>query len=90
MTSPILDLTVVGLDVVDDHSSSHGQQPHFLKTCLNPSLDLGSTVLLLGHNRRDLAVGEGKVVIATDNLISSQLMKSCGILDLLGLICMEI
>ncbi|RLM60563.1 uncharacterized protein C2845_PM14G18910 [Panicum miliaceum] len=69
ITSPILDLTVVGLDVVDDYSSSHGQQPHFLKTCLNPSLDLGSTVLLLGHNRRDLAVGEGKVVIATDNLI---------------------
>ncbi|XP_062195107.1 uncharacterized protein LOC133898433 [Phragmites australis] len=69
ITSPILDLTIVGLDVVDDDSSSHGQQPHFLKTCLNPSLDLGSTVLLLGHNRRDLAVGEGKVVIATDNLI---------------------
>ena len=69
ITSPILDLTVVGLDVVDDCPSSHGQQPHFLKTCLNPSLDLGSTVLLLGHNRRDLAVGEGKVVIATDNLI---------------------
>ncbi|KAM3210180.1 hypothetical protein ACQJBY_064291 [Aegilops geniculata] len=70
ITSPILDLTIVGLDVVDEGSDSHGQQPHFLKTCLNPSLDLGSTVLLLGHtNRRDLAVGEGKVVIATDNLI---------------------
>lgn len=70
ITSPILDLTIVGLDVVDDGSDSHGQQPHFLKTCLNPSLDLGSTVLLLGHtDRRDLAVGEGKVVIATDNLI---------------------
>ncbi|OQU80835.1 hypothetical protein SORBI_3007G195600 [Sorghum bicolor] len=69
ITSSILDLTIVGLDVVDDDLSSHGQQPHFLKTCLNPSLDLGSTVLLLGHNRNDLAVGEGKVVIATDNLI---------------------
>uniref|UniRef100_A0A0A9DFA6 Uncharacterized protein n=1 Tax=Arundo donax TaxID=35708 RepID=A0A0A9DFA6_ARUDO len=68
ITSSILDLTIVGLDV-DDDSSAHGQQPHFLKTCLNPSLDLRSTVLLLGHNRRDLAVGEGKVVIATDNLI---------------------
>ncbi|KAJ1269295.1 hypothetical protein BS78_07G200600 [Paspalum vaginatum] len=69
ITSPILDITMVGLDVVDTDSSSHGQQPHFLKTYLNPSLDLGSTVFLLGHNRRDLAVGEGKVVIATDNLI---------------------
>ncbi|KAL6644482.1 hypothetical protein ACP70R_016090 [Stipagrostis hirtigluma subsp. patula] len=69
ITSPILDLTIVGLDVVDEDSSSHGQQPHSLKTCLNPSLDLGSTVLLLGHGRMDLAVGEGKVVIATDNLI---------------------
>lgn len=69
ITSSILDLTIVGLDIVDDDLSSHGQQPHFLKTCLNPSLDLGSTVLLLGHNRNDLAVGEGKVVIATDNLI---------------------
>lgn len=70
ITSPILDLTIVGLDIVDDDSNSHGQQPHFLKTCLNPSLDLGSTVLLLGHtNKRDLAIGEGKVVIATDNLI---------------------
>lgn len=69
ITSSILDLTIVGLDVVDDDLSSHGQQPHFLKTCLNPSLDLGSAVLLLGHNRNDLAVGEGKVVIATDNLI---------------------
>ncbi|KAL6900740.1 hypothetical protein ACP4OV_005416 [Aristida adscensionis] len=69
ITSPILDLTIVGLDVVDDDSSSHGHQLHFLKTCLSPSLDLGSTVLLLGHNRIDLAVGEGKVIIATDNLI---------------------
>ncbi|KAL5219736.1 hypothetical protein ABZP36_024449 [Zizania latifolia] len=70
ITSPILDLTIVGLDVVNDDLNSHGQQPHFLKTCLNPSLDLGSTVLLLGHtNKKDLTVGEGKVVIATDNLI---------------------
>jgi hypothetical protein len=69
ITSPILDLTIVGLDLVDNESSSHGQQPHFLKTCLNPTLDLGSTILVLGHKRRDLAVGEGKVVIGTDNLI---------------------
>ena len=60
----------MGLDAVDDGSDSHGQQPHFLKTCLNPSLDLSSTVLLVGHtDKGDLAVGEGKVVIATDNLI---------------------
>ncbi|XP_062190988.1 uncharacterized protein LOC133894832 [Phragmites australis] len=69
ITSSILDLTVVRLDVLGDDSSVRGQEPHFLKTCLNPSLDLGSTVLLLGLNRWDLAVGEGKVVIATDNLI---------------------
>jgi hypothetical protein len=69
ITSPILDLTIIGLDLVDDESSSHGQQPHFLKTCLNPTLDLGSTILVLGHKRRDLVVGEGKVVIGTDNLI---------------------
>jgi hypothetical protein len=69
ITSPILDLTIVGFDLVDDESSSHGQQPHFLKTCLNPTLDLGSTILVLGHKRRDLAVGDGKVVIGTDNLI---------------------
>lgn len=54
---------------MDGESSSHGQQPHFLKACLNPTLDLGSTILVLGHKRRDLAVGEGKVVIGTDNLI---------------------
>ncbi|KAK3122218.1 hypothetical protein QOZ80_8BG0666710 [Eleusine coracana subsp. coracana] len=69
ITSPILDITIVGLDVVDDESSSHGQQTYSLKTCLNPTLDLGSTVLILGHKRRDLIVGEGKVVIGTDNLI---------------------
>ncbi|KAG8087857.1 hypothetical protein GUJ93_ZPchr0010g9891 [Zizania palustris] len=70
ITSPILDLTIVGLDIMNDDLNSHGQQPHCLKTCLNPSLDLGSTVLLLGHtNKKDLTVDEGKVVIATDNLI---------------------
>ncbi|KAK3124003.1 hypothetical protein QOZ80_8AG0639170 [Eleusine coracana subsp. coracana] len=69
ITSPILDITIVGLDVADDESSSHGQQTYSLKTCLNPTLDLGSTVLILGHKRRDLIVGEGKVVIGTDNLI---------------------
>uniref|UniRef100_A0A0E0AXZ5 Uncharacterized protein n=1 Tax=Oryza glumipatula TaxID=40148 RepID=A0A0E0AXZ5_9ORYZ len=70
ITSPILDLTIVGLDVVNDELNSHGQQPHFLKTCLNPSLDLGSTVLLLGHTKRkDLTIGEGNVIITTDNLI---------------------
>lgn len=68
ITSSVLDLTIVGLDTVD--ADSQGQQPQYLKTCCNPSLDLGSVVYLLGHSeKKELTVGEGKVVIATDNLI---------------------
>nr|DAD24020.1 TPA_asm: hypothetical protein HUJ06_025483 [Nelumbo nucifera] len=70
ITSSVLDLTIVGLDAIDGDSSSQGQQLHYLKTCSNPSLDLGSVVYLLGYTgKRELTVGEGKVVIATDNLI---------------------
>ncbi|KAL5992094.1 hypothetical protein ACLOJK_013008 [Asimina triloba] len=70
ITSSVLDLTIVGLDTMDADSTSQGQQPHYLKTCSNPGLDLGSIVYLLGHTeKKDLMVGEGKVVIATDNLI---------------------
>ncbi|KAH7684952.1 Peptidase S1 PA clan protein [Dioscorea alata] len=70
ITSSVLDLSIVGLDTIDADSSSQGQQPHSLKPCCNPSLDLGSLVYVLGHtNKMDLTVGEGKVVIATDNLI---------------------
>ncbi|KAJ8634315.1 hypothetical protein MRB53_027651 [Persea americana] len=70
ITSSVLDLTIVGLDTVDSDSTSQSQQPHYLKTCSNPSLDLGSVVYLLGHTeKKELSVGEGKVVIATDNLI---------------------
>ncbi|KAJ0972487.1 hypothetical protein J5N97_020446 [Dioscorea zingiberensis] len=70
ITSSVLDLSIVGLDTIDADSSSQGQQPHSLKPCCNPSLDLGSLVYLLGHtNKMELTVGEGKVIIATDNLI---------------------
>ena len=73
ITSSVLDLTIVGLDSVEGDSSSQGQQqhPHYLKTCSKPSLDLGSVVYLLGYSaeKEELTVGEGKVVIATDNLI---------------------
>ncbi|XP_043707840.1 uncharacterized protein LOC122657125 [Telopea speciosissima] len=71
ITSSVLDLTIVGLDAIDGDSNTPGHhQPQCLKTCLNPSLDLGSVVHLLGYtDKRELTVGEGKVVIATDNLI---------------------
>lgn len=53
-----------------DDPASLGHQLHYLKTCCNPSLDLGSMVYLLGHiDEKELSVGEAKVVIATDNLI---------------------
>lgn len=55
---------------MDGDSNAQGQHLHFLKTCFKPSLDLGSAVYLLGHtDKEELTVGEGKVVIATDNLI---------------------
>ncbi|KAJ6807183.1 uncharacterized protein M6B38_173755 [Iris pallida] len=70
ITSSVLDLTIVGLDTVDADSTSQGNQPHYLKTCCSSSLDLGSVVYLLGHtDKKELTIGEGKVVIATDNLI---------------------
>ncbi|XP_020585510.1 uncharacterized protein LOC110028121 isoform X2 [Phalaenopsis equestris] len=70
ISSSVLDLTIVGLDAADAKTNSQGHQPYYLKTCGNPSLDLGSTVYLLSHNdKKELVVGEGKVVIATDNLI---------------------
>ncbi|PON59380.1 Peptidase S1, PA clan [Trema orientale] len=70
ITSSVLDLTIVGLDSMDGDSNAQGQHPYFLKTCFKPSLDLGNVVYLLGHtDKEELTVGEGKVVIATDNLI---------------------
>ncbi|XP_057437099.1 uncharacterized protein LOC130729376 [Lotus japonicus] len=70
ITSSVLDLTIVGLDDVDGESNAQGQSPHYLKTCCRTNLDLGSVVYLLGYTeKQELTVGEGKVVIATDNLI---------------------
>ncbi|XP_021720084.1 uncharacterized protein LOC110687762 [Chenopodium quinoa] len=69
ITSSVLDLTIVGLDTIEGDSVAHGQQPHF-KVCSKPNLELGNIVYLLGHaEKKELSVGEGKVVIATDNLI---------------------
>ncbi|GKC37891.1 cytochrome P450 82C4-like protein, partial [Tanacetum coccineum] len=69
ITSSVLDLTIVGLDL-DGDSNVSIQQPPYLKACSKSSLDLGSIVYLLGHaEKNELTVGEGKVVIATDNLI---------------------
>ncbi|QCE11485.1 uncharacterized protein LOC114186174 [Vigna unguiculata] len=70
ITSSVLDLTIVGLDDADGDSNAQGQYPHYLKTSCKANLDLGSVVYLLGYTeKQDLTVGEGKVVIATDNLI---------------------
>ncbi|KAI3450151.1 hypothetical protein Pfo_006816 [Paulownia fortunei] len=70
ITSSVLDLTMVGLDALDGESNAPVQQPHYLKTCSKPNLELGSIVYLLGYTeKQELTVGEGKVVIATDNLI---------------------
>ncbi|RAL43414.1 hypothetical protein DM860_012555 [Cuscuta australis] len=68
ITSTVLDLSIVGIDAVDGDATG---QPHFLKTCSKPNLELGSLVYLLGYNseKNELTVGEGRVVIATDNLI---------------------
>ena len=60
----------MGLDDADGESNAQGQCPHYLKTCCKTNLDLGSVVYLLGYTQKqELTVGEGKVVIATDNLI---------------------
>ncbi|EOA30273.1 hypothetical protein CARUB_v10013394mg [Capsella rubella] len=72
ITSSVIDLTIVGLDLVDGDSNSQSQtqQPHYLKTCSKPNLDLGSVVYLLGYAaQNELKIGEGKLVVATDNLI---------------------
>nr|XP_043636880.1 uncharacterized protein LOC122607875 [Erigeron canadensis] len=70
ITSSVLDLTIVGVDVMDGDSNVSGQQSSYLKTCTKPNLELGSMVYLLGYtDKNELTVGEGKVVIATDNLI---------------------
>nr|XP_043621921.1 uncharacterized protein LOC122593560 [Erigeron canadensis] len=67
ITSSVLDLTIVGLDSLDGDSNVPIQH---LKTCSKPSLNLGSIVYILGYTEKgELTVGEGKVVIATDNLI---------------------
>ncbi|XWS76069.1 hypothetical protein CRYUN_Cryun01aG0145700 [Craigia yunnanensis] len=68
--SSVLDLTIVGLDAMDGESNTQGQQPHYLNTSFKPNLDLGIAVYLLGYTeKQELTIGEGKVVIATDNLI---------------------
>ncbi|KAK1353026.1 Oleoyl-acyl carrier protein thioesterase 1 [Heracleum sosnowskyi] len=55
---------------MDGDSSVQVLHPQYLKTCSKLSLDLGSVVYLLGYaEKRELTVGGGKVVIATDNLI---------------------
>lgn len=70
ITNSVLDLTIVGLDTIEGDSVSPGHQPQFLKLCSKPNLELGNIVYLLGHaEKKELSVGEGKVVIATDNLI---------------------
>lgn len=70
ITSSVLDLTIVGLDTVDGDSNTPGHQPQYLKLFSKPNLELGNTVYLLGHaEKKELTIGEGKVVIATDNLI---------------------
>ncbi|KAL9235640.1 hypothetical protein vseg_010383 [Gypsophila vaccaria] len=70
ITSSVLDLTIVGLDTIEGDSAAHGQQAQFFKPCTKSNLELGNIVYLLGHaEKKELTVGEGKVVIATDNLI---------------------
>ncbi|KAG2272660.1 hypothetical protein Bca4012_085726 [Brassica carinata] len=73
ITSSVIDLTIVGVDLVDGDTNSQSQtqqQPHYLKTCSKPNLELGSVVYLLGYAaQNELKIGEGKLVVATDNLI---------------------
>ncbi|XP_076909925.1 uncharacterized protein LOC143567370 [Bidens hawaiensis] len=70
ITSSILDLTIVWLDASDPDSTTSSQQSHYLKPCSKPNLDLGRMVYLLGYTaNHEQTIGEGKVVIATDNLI---------------------
>ncbi|CAN8269563.1 unnamed protein product [Cochlearia groenlandica] len=73
ITSSVIDLTIVGLDIVDGDSNSQTQttqQIHYMKTCTKPNLELGSVVYLLGYaSHQELKIGEGKLVVATDNLV---------------------
>ncbi|XP_051142341.1 uncharacterized protein LOC127259201 [Andrographis paniculata] len=71
ITSSVLDLTMVGLDAIDGESNAPPLlQSHYLKTFSKPNLELGNAVYLMGYTEKlELSVGEGKVVIATDNLI---------------------
>ncbi|KAL8261999.1 hypothetical protein R6Q59_026048 [Mikania micrantha] len=70
ITNLVLDLTIVGLDSTDADLNVSSQHSHYLKTCSKSNLDLGGMVYLLGYSEKnELTVGEGKVVIATDNLI---------------------
>lgn len=70
ITSSVLDLTIVGLDAIDGETIAPSSHAQYLKTCSKSSLDLGSVVFLLGYTENgELTVGEGKVAIATDNLI---------------------
>lgn len=60
----------MALDAIHGDSNAQTEQPHYLKACSKPNLDLGSTVYFLGYTeKKELTVGDGKVVIATDNLI---------------------
>lgn len=52
ITSSVLDLTIVGLDVMDGDTNAHVQQPHYLKTCSKPNLELGNVVHLLGYSQK--------------------------------------
>ncbi|KAF3337211.1 hypothetical protein FCM35_KLT17798 [Carex littledalei] len=75
ITSSILDLTIVGLEQVDSDSTQ--PQLHFLKITCKPILNHNNTVYLVGHTSQthnssastNLAVGTGKVIISTDDLI---------------------
>ncbi|KAE8685313.1 oleoyl-acyl carrier protein thioesterase 1 [Hibiscus syriacus] len=70
ITISVLDQTTVVLDAPDGESNTQGHQPHYLKTYSKPCLYLGSDVYLLGYTeKQEVTIGEGKVVIATDNLI---------------------
>lgn len=70
ITSSVLDLTIVGLDAIDEETGAPVSHAQYLKTCSKSNLDLGSVVFLLGYTENgELNVGEGKVAIATDNLI---------------------
>ena len=68
ITSSVLDLTIVWIDPPEVDSNS--QQSHVLRAGSIPNIELGSLIYLLGYNHgKELMLGEGKVTVATDNLI---------------------